>query len=99
MTSPTSGVKIRNRAGFFTLSIFQIRHWTCSLTRLVIEQALQNTPHFAVFSGCCSETEVSEQLHFTRFFPFRVFGTIEPCAKPGGHGNYVFLKKLQETLI
>jgi hypothetical protein len=25
------------------------RYWTCSITRLVIEQARQNTPHFAVF--------------------------------------------------
>jgi hypothetical protein len=23
--------------------------WTCSITRLVIEQVLQNAPHFAVF--------------------------------------------------
>jgi hypothetical protein len=29
---------------------------------LVIEQVLQNALHFAFLSGCCSETEVSEQL-------------------------------------
>jgi hypothetical protein len=23
--------------------------WTCSITRLVIEQVLQNAPHFAIF--------------------------------------------------
>jgi hypothetical protein len=26
-------------------------HWTCSITQLVIEQVLQNAPHFAVFYG------------------------------------------------
>jgi hypothetical protein len=29
--------------------IFQLKEWTCSITRLVIEQVLQNAPHFAVF--------------------------------------------------
>jgi hypothetical protein len=24
-------------------------HWTCSTTRLVVSQVLQNAPHFAVF--------------------------------------------------
>jgi predicted amidophosphoribosyltransferase len=38
-------------------------HWTCSTTRLVAEQVLQNAQHFAVLSGSCSETEVSEQLY------------------------------------
>jgi hypothetical protein len=26
-----------------------ILQWTCSITRLVIEQVLQNAPHFAIF--------------------------------------------------
>jgi hypothetical protein len=26
-----------------------LNYWTCSITRLVIEQVLQNAPHFAVF--------------------------------------------------
>jgi hypothetical protein len=36
---------------------------TCSTTRLVVSQVLQNAPHFAVFSGSYSETEVSKQLY------------------------------------
>jgi hypothetical protein len=31
---------------------------------LVVSQVLQNAPHFAVYSGSCSETEVSEQLYY-----------------------------------
>jgi len=38
-------------------------YWTCSTTPLVAEQVLQNTLYFAIFSGSCSETEVSEQLY------------------------------------
>jgi hypothetical protein len=38
-------------------------YWTCSTTLLVVEQVLQNALHFAFLSGCCSETEVSEQLY------------------------------------
>jgi hypothetical protein len=36
---------------------------------LVLEQVLQNAPHFAFFSGIYSETEVSEQLYLLRQFP------------------------------
>jgi hypothetical protein len=28
---------------------------------------MQNARHFAVLSGCCSETEVSEQLSYTKW--------------------------------
>ncbi|MDR0399383.1 MAG: hypothetical protein LBH51_00390, partial [Treponema sp.] len=45
-------------------------YWTCSITRLVIEQVLRKTwvsrgnPRFSSsLNGCCSETEVSEQLY------------------------------------
>jgi hypothetical protein len=31
---------------------------------LVTEQVLQHAPHFAVFNGSCSETEVSKQLYY-----------------------------------
>jgi hypothetical protein len=31
---------------------------------LVVSQVLQNAPYFAVFSGSCSETEVSKQLYY-----------------------------------
>jgi dipeptidase len=47
-------------------------YWTCSITRLVIEQVLRKTwisrgnPRFpSSLNGCCSETEVSEQLYYT----------------------------------
>jgi ParB family chromosome partitioning protein len=47
----------------------ELKQWTCSLIRLVIEQVLQNAgissrnPHILpFFSGSCSKTEVSEQL-------------------------------------
>jgi hypothetical protein len=29
--------------------VYSVIHWTCSITRLVIEQVLQNAPHFAIF--------------------------------------------------
>jgi hypothetical protein len=32
----------------------QKNYWTCSITRLVIEQVLQNAPHFAVFKELCN---------------------------------------------
>jgi hypothetical protein len=34
---------------------------------LVVSQVLQNAPPFAVYSGSCSETEVSEQLYLVSF--------------------------------
>jgi hypothetical protein len=34
--------------------------WTCSTTRLVVEQVLQKALLFAIFSGSYAETEVSE---------------------------------------
>jgi hypothetical protein len=36
--------------------------WTWETTRLVVSQVLQNARHFAVFSSCCLETEVSKQF-------------------------------------
>jgi len=58
---------VRNDDGILTDS----KNWTCSETPLVPEQVL----HFfglkpyknAFLKGSCSETEVSEQLHFLRF--------------------------------
>ncbi|MDR2019673.1 MAG: hypothetical protein LBQ14_02795 [Treponema sp.] len=45
-------------------------HWTCSITRLVISQvspktwiSLRNQRFLLFLSGCCSKTEVSEQLY------------------------------------
>jgi hypothetical protein len=35
----------------------------------LLNKSWQNAPHFAVFSGCCSETEVSEQLYYKAAFP------------------------------
>jgi hypothetical protein len=50
---------------------FKIVHWTCSRTRLVLEQVSKkrgflNKIHvfYRFLSGGCSETEVSEQLYF-----------------------------------
>jgi hypothetical protein len=46
-----------NPAPGATLDLFNNPGW-------VIEQVLQNAPHFAFSSGICSETEVSEQLYY-----------------------------------
>jgi hypothetical protein len=32
-------------------------------------------------------------------FPFPVFGTIEPCAKPGGQGKHIFGKIIENPYI
>jgi hypothetical protein len=37
-----------------------------------LNKSRQNAPHFAVLSGSCSETEVSEQLYFGNFFKIEV---------------------------
>jgi hypothetical protein len=47
-------------------------------------QVLQNVPHFAVFSGNCSEAEVSEQLYVsnkTRLFQDTGFWNSNPEVK------------------
>jgi hypothetical protein len=45
----------------------EIENWTCSRTRLVLSQVLRflrlKPCETAFFSGCCSETEVSEQRY------------------------------------
>jgi hypothetical protein len=42
--------KYSKNKGLSFVSTAQIMiYWTCSITRLVIEQVLQNAPHFAVF--------------------------------------------------
>jgi predicted nucleic acid-binding protein len=39
----------RQGKGISDDDLFIAAYWTCSITRLVIEQVLQNAPHFAVF--------------------------------------------------
>jgi hypothetical protein len=46
--------RIKKSARLILLSVITsvilfLVHWTCSITRLVIEQVLQNAPHFAIF--------------------------------------------------
>jgi hypothetical protein len=70
-------------------------YWTCSITRLVIEQVLAKCSAFCFFSGCCSETEVSEQLYSLRALASNAEApgafcppspTHRPCAPGPPHG-------------
>ncbi|MDR2601492.1 MAG: nucleotidyltransferase [Spirochaetaceae bacterium] len=41
---------------YFTHVVRLLKDWTCSPTRLVVAQVLQNATHFAFSSGSCSKT-------------------------------------------
>jgi hypothetical protein len=62
---PASGNSNRLQSGAHVILI-GLNLLTCSITRLVIEQVLRffglKPCKTAFLSGCCSETEVSEQL-------------------------------------